>query len=112
MRLFVIALALLTLGIQWPLWLGRGGWLQVAQQQTELDKRRATNRELEARNATLAAEVGSLREGREAIEEQARMQLNMIRGDETFFQFVPATPQGAGPGAPQGAPATPGKTGP
>ena len=95
MRLLVIVLALLALGIQWPLWLGRGGWLQVSQLQGELEKRRATNRELEARNAALAAEVASLREGREAIEEQARMQLNMIRGDETFFQFVPAPPPAA-----------------
>ncbi len=99
MRLLVIALALLTLGIQWPLWLGRGGWLQTSQLQAELEKRRAQNRELEARNAALAAEVASLREGREAIEEQARMQLNMIRADETFFQFVPA-PAPAGPAAP------------
>ncbi len=99
MRLLVIALALLTLGIQWPLWLGRGGWLQTSQLQAELEKRRAQNRELEARNAALAAEVASLREGREAIEEQARMQLNMIRADETFFQFVPA-PAPAAPAAP------------
>ncbi len=95
MRVLIVALALLTVAIQWPLWLGRGGWLQVAQVQGELDKRRAANLELEARNAALAAEVASLRDGREAIEEQARMQLNMIRGDETYFQFVP----GSGPAA-------------
>jgi cell division protein FtsB len=99
MRLLVVVLALLTVGIQWPLWLGRGGWLQTSQLQAELDKRRALNLELEVRNAALAAEVASLREGREAIEEQARMQLNMIRGDETFFQFVPA-PAPAAPAAP------------
>jgi cell division protein FtsB len=99
MRLLVIVLALLALGIQWPLWLGRGGWVQASQLQSDLEKRRAANHELEARNAALAAEVASLREGREAIEEQARMQLNMIRGDETFFQFVPA-PVPATPAAP------------
>ena len=90
MRLLAIALVLLTLAIQWPLWLGKGGWLQAWQLQADLERRRASNLELEARNATLAAEVQSLREGREAIEEQARMQLNMIRADETFFQFVPS----------------------
>jgi cell division protein FtsB len=90
MRLLVVVLVVLAVGIQWPLWLGRGGWVQVSQLQGDLEKRRAINRDLEARNAALAAEVASLREGREAIEEQARMQLNMIRADETFFQFVPA----------------------
>ena len=94
MRLLAVALAALTLAIQWPLWLGRGGWMQTWQLQAELERRRAANVELEARNVALAAEVRSLREGREAIEEQARMQLNMIRSDETFFQFVPST--GAG----------------
>jgi cell division protein FtsB len=64
--------------------------LQAWQLQADLERRHAANVELETRNAALAAEVQSLREGREAIEEQARMQLNMIRADETFFQFVPA----------------------
>ncbi|HYS12620.1 MAG TPA: cell division protein FtsB [Burkholderiaceae bacterium] len=90
MRLLAIVLTLLALAIQWPLWLGRGGWLQAWQLQADLERRRAGNVELEARNTALAAEVQSLRDGREAIEEQARMQLNMIRADETFFQFVPA----------------------
>jgi|SRR5215470_6021626 len=90
MRLLAIVLVLLALAIQWPLWFGRGGWLQAWQLQADLERRRAANVELEVRNAALAAEVQSLREGREAIEEQARMQLNMIRADETFFQFVPS----------------------
>ena len=92
MRLLAIVLAaLLALAIQWPLWFGKGGWLQSSQLQADLERRRAGNLELEARNAGLAAEVRSLREGREAIEEQARMQLNMLRDDEMFFQFVPST---------------------
>ena len=92
MRLLALVLVVLALAIQWPLWFGRGGWLQARQLQVDLDRRNAANAELEVRNAALAAEVQSLREGREAIEEQARMQLNMIRADETFFQFVPAAP--------------------
>ncbi|HUL65187.1 MAG TPA: cell division protein FtsB [Burkholderiaceae bacterium] len=90
MRLLAVVLVLLALAIQWPLWFGRGGWLQAWQLQADLERRRAANVELEVRNAALAAEVQSLREGREAIEEQARMQLNMIRADEKFFQFVPS----------------------
>ncbi len=47
------------------------------------------------RNDELVAEVRSLHGGCEAIEERAHYELNMIRGDELFFQFVPA-----GKGAP------------
>jgi cell division protein FtsB len=99
MRLLAIVLVALAVAIQWPLWFGKGGWLQAWQLQSDLERRRAANLELESRNAALAAEVRSLREGREAIEEQARMQLNMIRSDETFFQFVPATAAPAQKGA-------------
>jgi cell division protein FtsB len=97
MRAAAIVLLLLAVAIQWPLWFGRGGWLQAWQLEAELAKRRETNGELARRNAALAAEVRSLREGREAIEEQARMQLNMIRADETFFQFVAPPPAAATP---------------
>ena len=89
MRLVAVILVALLVGLQWPLWFGKGGWLRV----TELDRLLATQREAnqkqESRNAVLAAEVRSLREGREAVEERARQQLNMIRPEETFFQFVP-----------------------
>lgn len=86
MRALLIALAVLLLLVQWPLWFGKGGWLRVAELGKQVESQRATNAQLTARNAALQAEVDSLRQGREAIEERARMQLNMIRNDEVFFQ--------------------------
>jgi cell division protein FtsB len=88
MRLVALVLATLLLLIQWPLWFGKGGWLRVSELQKQVDAQRATNAELTARNDALAAEVASLRAGREAIEERARFQLNMVRSDEVFFQVV------------------------
>jgi cell division protein FtsB len=88
MRALTIVLGALLLAIQWPLWFGKGGWLRVWELQRSLEAQRHDNAALAARNAELAAEVRSLKEGREAIEERARQQLNMIRGDELFFQFV------------------------
>ena len=88
MRALLIALAVLLLLIQWPLWFGKGSWLRVSELQRQLDEQRATNAQLSARNAALSAEVDSLRAGREAIEERARFQLNMVRSDEVFFQVV------------------------
>jgi cell division protein FtsB len=46
------------------------------------------NATLVVRNGVLAAEVRSLKEGREAIEERARQELQMTRGDEVLFQMV------------------------
>ncbi|MEW5879312.1 MAG: cell division protein FtsB [Pseudomonadota bacterium] len=88
MRALTIVLGMLLLAIQWPLWFGKGGWLRVWELQRSLEAQRQANDALAAHNAALAAEVRSLREGRDAIEERARQQLNMIRGDELFFQFV------------------------
>jgi cell division protein FtsB len=93
MRVVLYVLAALLLLIQWPLWFGKGSWLRVSELQRQLDTQRASNGQLVARNAALAAEVDSLRQGREAIEERARMQLNMVRTDEVFFQrSTPAPP--------------------
>ena len=84
--LFGILVGLIVL-IQYPLWFGKGGWLRVWQIAGELDVQKASNRRLEARNASLAAEVKDLKTGTEAIEERARSELGMIRSDEVFFQI-------------------------
>jgi cell division protein FtsB len=83
-------LAVLLLAIQWPLWFGRGGWLRVWDLQRQLDSQRSTNSELEARNLALSAELRSLEQGSEAIEERAREDLHLMRSDEVFFQQVTA----------------------
>ena len=103
MRLLAMVLAALLIAIQWPLWFGKGGWLRVWDLDRQLTAQRGVNGALNARNAELAAEVASLREGREAIEERARHQLNMVRDGEVFFQIV--TPRSesaanANPGSP------------
>ena len=75
--------------IQYPLWLGKGGWLRVWEVNRQLDAQQDKNRALEARNAALAAEVRDLKQGTEAIEERARYELGLIRADEVFIQIVP-----------------------
>ena len=95
MRLLAIALTALLIAIQWPLWFGKGGWLRAWDLDRQLMAQRGINGALNARNAELAAEVASLREGREAIEERARHELNMVRDGEVFFQFVDRAPAAA-----------------
>ena len=94
MRWLALVFVLLIIGLQYPMWLGKGGWLQVRELSRAVDKQREGNVALKARNEALDAEVRDLKTGFEAIEERARSDLGMIRGDEVFFQVQPgaATP--------------------
>jgi cell division protein FtsB len=88
MRILGIVIVLLLVAIQYPLWFGKGGWLRAWELERQLAAQREANAALVARNVAAAAEVASLREGNEAIEERARQQLNMVREGEVLFQFV------------------------
>jgi cell division protein FtsB len=91
LRLLGLVFALLILAIQYPLWLGKGGWLRVRELNAQVEAQKEVNAGLKARNTALDAEVRDLKQGTEAIEERARSELGMIRQDEIFFQ-LPATP--------------------
>jgi cell division protein FtsB len=95
----VLAAALIALIVlaQYPLWLGKGGWLRVWKIDQELAAQRDSNARLQQRNAALEAEVGDLKQGLDAVEERARYELGLLRSDELFFQFdtrqAPAEPR-------------------
>jgi len=88
MKLLALALAALNALLQYPLWLGKGSWLRVWELDRQLNLQRERNRELQARNAALDAEVRDLKQGLDAIEERARSELGMIKQDEVFFQVL------------------------
>ncbi|MDP1524766.1 MAG: cell division protein FtsB [Rhodocyclaceae bacterium] len=79
----------LLIALQYPLWFGKGGLLRVADLERQLDGQREVNQSLEARNASLDAEVRDLKAGYEAIEERARYELGLVKDGEVFVQ----TPQ-------------------
>jgi cell division protein FtsB len=81
-------LAALIIAIQYPLWMGKGSWLKVWDLSRQVDAQRAKNVQLAARNAGLDAEVRDLKQGSEAVEERARVELNMIKSDEVYYQVV------------------------
>lgn len=76
--------------LQYPLWLGEGGWLKVREHAHKIDTQQALNQRLQIRNAGLLAELGDLKQGRDAIEERARNELGMIAPDEWFVRVVSA----------------------
>ena len=94
MKVLAGVLGALIILIQYPLWLGKGGWLRVWQIDRQLAAQQATNARLEARNAALTAEVLDLQHGYAAIEERARYELGMIKQGEVFYQVAnrPAPP--------------------
>lgn len=84
------ALAAAVVLLQYPLWLGEGGWLSVRERVQKVDTQQALNQRLQIRNAGLLAELGDLKQGHDAIEERARNELGMIAADEWFVRVVPA----------------------
>jgi cell division protein FtsB len=92
MRPLAFTLAALLLLIQYPLWLGKGGWMRAWDIDRQLTSQKARNEALQVRNEALDAEVRDLKQGLEAIEERARFELGMVRQDEVFFQIVEPRP--------------------
>lgn len=81
-----LVLVVLIALLQYPLWLGKGGWLRVRDYDRQLQAQREVNQKLEQRNAALDAEVRDLKSGLDAIEERARYELGMIKEGEIFVQ--------------------------
>lgn len=87
MRWPILILIALVVLLQYPLWLGKGGWLRVWEVDQQLQSQRAQNLRLEQRNASLAAEVNDLKAGNEAIEERARFELGLTKPGEIYVQI-------------------------
>jgi len=92
MRWVSMILLVLILLWQYPLWLGKGGWIKVWELDRQVDSQIKTNIQTKTRNAVLDAEVRDLKQGTEAIEERARSDLGMIKPGEVFYQLVGETP--------------------
>ena len=90
MKILAALLFALLLGLQYPLWIGKGSWMRVRDLDQQLAQVRDMNAKARARNEALEAEVRDLKQGTDAVEERARMELGMIKRDEMFYQVVPA----------------------
>lgn len=98
MRAITITLLVILLLLQYPLWLGKGGWLKVWDLHRQVEAQQQVNQQTQTRNAVLDAEVRDLKQGTEAIEERARTDLGMVKRDEVFYQILD------GASVPQSAP--------
>lgn len=82
----LVLVAIIAL-LQYPLWLGKGGWYRVWEMDKQLQAQRNENQRLEQRNAGLEAEVRDLKSGYEAVEERARYELGLVKDGELFVQI-------------------------
>jgi cell division protein FtsB len=97
MRWLAIVFVALILALQYPMWLGKGGWFQVRELDRQVAAQRQVNADLKVRNEALDADVRDLKQGFEAVEERARSELGMVKQDEVFFQLPADAPASTPP---------------
>ena len=90
MKWFAAVLLALVLVLNYRIWLSPDGTSEVLRLKEAVARQQAENERLALRNQQLAAEVRDLKQGFGALEEQARSELGMIAGNETYYQVVPA----------------------
>jgi cell division protein FtsB len=88
MRILVIFLIVTLLGLQTKLWIGAGSLAQWMQLEKKLAKQEQDNKLFLARNRAIEADIVELKSGDQALEEQARFELGMVKEGESYYQFV------------------------
>ena len=83
------ALIVVTVLLQYRLWVSPDGIREMGRLEAGVSAQRGENAVLAARNARLAAEVRDLKQGLTALEERARSELGMVAPRESFYQVVP-----------------------
>ena len=90
MRSILILLIITLLVLQHKLWLGDGNLIQWVQLEKKLKAQHLKNNLLAERNKALEADIKELKSGDQALEEQARYELGMIKENEIYYQFIDA----------------------
>lgn len=88
MRMIIIFLLVALLGLQYKLWVGDGSVAQWLHLEKKLNEKEEENKTLSARNQAIEADIAELKSGDQALEEQARFELGMVKEGEDYYQFV------------------------
>ncbi len=88
MKFLTFLFITLILALQYPLWFGKGGWLNVISLQKQIDQQLKVNEAIKSENDILLAVVQDLKNGTDVIEGKARFDLGLIKKNETFFLII------------------------
>ena len=88
MKFLTFIFVTLILALQYPLWLGKGGWLNVISLHKQIDQQLKVNEQIKSENDILLAVVQDLKNGTDVIEGKARYDLGLIKKNETFFLII------------------------
>ncbi len=88
MRIVVACLILALIGLQYKLWVGDDSVSQWLHLQDKLTTQELENKKLAARNHAIEADIVELKSGEQALEEQARFELGMVKSGEVYYHFV------------------------
>ena len=86
----ILAICLIA-GFQYMYWFGEGGYFDHQHLMQQIEDQAEANKDLKERNRILGAEVYDLKNGAEAVEEHARLDLGLIKPHETFVQMSTLT---------------------
>ncbi len=87
LRGLIVALLLLLVGLQYRLWWGEGGRLELQRLEQQARDYERENERLRERNDVLAREVLDLKEGQAVLEQRAREELGLIGEEEVYFHI-------------------------
>ena len=88
MRMVIIFLVVTLVGLQCKLWVGDGSIAQWLLLEKKLAAQEDDNKKLAANNHAIEADIAELKSGDQALEEQARFELGMVKEGETYYQFA------------------------
>lgn len=87
MRSLIAFLIILLAGLQYKIWLGDSSVWQHHKLQKEVVQQQQSNAHFLKKNQDLAADLYELKSNEQALEEQARYELGMVRDNEVYYQF-------------------------
>ncbi len=88
MKWLIIGLVILFALLQYKLWMADDGIREVRAFHQQVAEQRQKNIQLSKENDQLRAEVKDLKQGMDAPEERARMELGMVKPNEQYYQIV------------------------
>ncbi|AOA58119.1 septum formation initiator family protein [Acinetobacter larvae] len=86
-KLLLLLTIIVVSWLQYQFWNGEGGYFPHQALMERIQEEADKNEEVKESNRILAAEVYDLKNGAEAIEEHARLDLGLIKPHETFVQM-------------------------